>query len=156
MKRQILISLMTVIVSMLSCFNVSAEITDAQMQEMRQKLYKDYETASGVPWYQIAAVDQYERNTYKFREQCTYKYDTISICFTNEIWSGPENPIYYDNDSYTINLFGGIGKDGDGDGIADINNQEDVLYTMVDYLRAYNDFDAAITAYYQNVSTCLQ
>ena len=35
----------------------------------------------------------------------------------NERWSGPENPYYYDNDSYTIDLFGGIAKDGDGDGV---------------------------------------
>lgn len=150
MKRQGLVSLITILVSMLSYVNVSAEITDEQMQEMRQNLYKEYETASGVPWYEIAAVDQYERNTYKFKEECTYKYDTISICFSNAVWSGPENPIYFDNDSLTINLFGGIGKDGDGDGVADINNQEDVMYTMVEYLRGYDNFAAAITSYYQN------
>ena len=153
MKRQIIVSFMAILVCMLSSINVSAEANEQNEQEIRQKLYKDYEQASGVPWYQIAAVDQYERNTYKFREECTFKYDTISICFPNEIWSGPENPIYYDNNSLTINLFGGIGKDGDGDGIADINNEEDVMYTMVEYLRSYNDFEAAISSYYQKEQT---
>ena len=54
---------------------------DDSNHEARMKMYKDYEMASGVPWYQIAAVDQYERNIYKFREECnSLKYDTISIC----------------------------------------------------------------------------
>lgn len=118
--------------------------------EARMKMYKDYELASGIPWYQIAAIDQYERNIYKFREESQQlKYETISICIPNERWSGPENPYYYDNDSYTINLFGGIGKDGDGDKRADINNEEDVMYTIVDYLKTYDNFELAVESYYQ-------
>ena len=147
MKRKLSIMILSFIITILPSIMASA---DDSNHEARMKMYKDYEMASGVPWYQIAAVDQYERNIYKFREECnSLKYDTISICMLNERWSGPENPYYYDNDSYTINLFGGIGKDGDGDGLADINNEEDVMYTMVEYLRAFDDFELAITSYYQ-------
>ena len=147
MKRRFLIMSLSLVMIVLPSIIANA---DDSNHEARMKMYKDYELASGVPWYEIAAVDQYERNIYKFREECKdLKYDTISICMINERWSGPENPYYYDNDSYTINLFGGIAKDGDGDGVSDINNEHDVMYTMVEYLRSFDDFEGAIEAYYQ-------
>ena len=118
--------------------------------EVRMKWYKDYSFASGVPWYQIAAVDQYERNIFQYHEDNPFAYETVSIYFPNDIWSGPLNPNHYDNDPYSASIFGGIAKDGDGDGIADIHNEEDVMYTMVEYLRSFDDFEQAITAYYQD------
>ena len=121
--------------------------------EVRLKWYQDFSHASGVPWYEIAAIDQYERNIFSFREECVFEYKTISICIPDAIWSGPLNPQKYANDEGSINLFGGIGKDGDGDGIADIHNEEDVMYTMVEYLRSFNDFEAALMSYYQNEQT---
>jgi len=118
--------------------------------DKRMQWYQDYAYASGVPWYEIAAVDQYERNIFSFREEFDFQYETISICIPDDIWSGPENPNLYDQDTYTINMFGGIGKDGDGDGIADVHNEEDVMYTMVEYLRAFDNFEEALQSYYQN------
>ena len=118
--------------------------------EKRMLMYKEFSIASGVPWYEIAAIDQYERNIIKFRESCPAEYETISICFEDDVWSGPENPTHYDSNLATINLFAGIGKDGNNDGVADINNEEDVLYTMVEYLRAFNNFEMALTSYYNN------
>ena len=147
MKHRLLIPLLLFVIVSIPNLIVDAEDSN---HEARLKMYKDYELASGVPWYEIAAIDQYERNTYKFKEGSDkLKYDTISIFITNERWSGPENPYYYDNDSYTINLFGGIGKDGNGDGVADINNEEDVKYTMVEYIRSFDTFKEALNSYYQ-------
>lgn len=117
---------------------------------VRLQWYKDFAFASGVPWYEIAAVDQYERNVYSFREEKDFTYDTISIVIPNEIWSGALNPEEYVRDEYQASVFGGIAKDGDGDGIADINNEEDVMYTMVEFLRSYNNFENALMGYYQN------
>ncbi|MCL1949527.1 MAG: M23 family metallopeptidase [Turicibacter sp.] len=121
--------------------------------EVRLQWYKDFAFASGVPWYQIAAVDQFERNIFSFREEKDFNYNTISIVIPNEIWSGSLNPDKYVRDEYQASLFGGIAKDGDGDGIADINNEEDVMYTMVEYLRSANNFENALMGYYQNEQT---
>lgn len=118
--------------------------------DVRMQWYQDFSYASGVPWYEIAAVDQFERNIFSFREECHFDYETISICITDEVWSGPENPRSYDSDEYSASLFGGIAKDGDGDGIADIHNEQDVMYTMVEYLRSFNDFEGALISYYQD------
>lgn len=127
---------------------VSAQRVDEP--EVRMQWYQDFSYASGVPWYEIAAVDQFERNIFSFREECNFEYETISICIADEVWSGPENPNSYDDDEYSVSLFGGIAKDGDGDGIADIHNEEDVMYTMVEYLRSFDDFEEAIMSYYQD------
>ncbi len=145
-KISLLVCLFSITLFSLS-FTAKAEENE---EEKRMALYKEFSFASGVPWYEIAAVDQYERNTKKFKEGCTHEYELISICYTDDVWSGPENPKEYDDDPMTIALFAGIGKDGDNDGLADINNEQDVLYTMVEYLRAFEDFDAALSAAYDH------
>ena len=114
------------------------------------RIYKDFAYASAQPWYQIAAVDQFERNIFSFRKDFEMDYLNISVAIPHERWSGPLNPAHYDSCPESIALFGGIGKDGDGDGIADIRNEEDVFYTMVEYLRSFDNFQAALMAYYQD------
>ncbi|MGL4338106.1 MAG: M23 family metallopeptidase [Turicibacter sp.] len=148
MKKIISVSLIVLLVFSTVIFIQAS--SEENIDSKRMQLYKEFEFSSGVPWYQIAAVDQYERNTVKFREECTFKYEIVSMCFPNDIWSGPENPIHYDKNSLTINLFGGIGKDGNDDGLIDINDEQDVLYTMVNYLLEYDDFEKAVESYYQN------
>ena len=97
----------------------------------RMTLYKEMETVSLIPWYYFAAIDQYERNIRSVRRDIPKKPDaTISIYFKPEMWAGPANPNLHDTKPYTISLFGGIGLDGNEDGLADANNEKDVLYTM--------------------------
>src|SRR5699024_45829 len=53
----------------------------------------------------------------------------ISIAFSDEEWFGIEN--YLNNpDPSIIDLFNGIGKDGNGDGVASPDQDEDILYTL--------------------------
>lgn len=80
-----------------------------------------------MPWYLIAAMDQYERNIKKTNDE-----DRITgIQIPNEEWYGilPPHANHNEKES-TLNLFEGIGKDGNGDDIADPTNDEDVLYTL--------------------------
>ena len=129
-----------------------ANVPDLSETEARMKIYEEFAYASGLPWYEIAAIDQYERNIATFRDEpeLSLTYEHISIKFPPSIWSGAGAPVEYETCPNKIGLFGGIGRDGDGDGIADINNPQDVMYTMVEYLHAYNNFEAAVSAYYQN------
>jgi len=121
-------------------------------ESVRMKIYKDFGYASGVPWSSIAAIDQYERNIAGFRKgtENSLTYETISIKFPPEIWSGAAAPVNYEDCQIKIGLFGGIGRDGDGDGIADINNEQDVMYTLVEYIRSFDSFEEAVATYYEN------
>lgn len=120
--------------------------------DCRMALYEGFEYASGIPWYQLAAVDQYERNIALFLEEPakSLNYPRASVRFSPDVWSGPLNPNPYENCPDKIGLFGGLGFDGDGDGVADVENEEDVMYTMVKYLLAFDDFETAVYNYYQN------
>lgn len=52
-------------------------------------------------------------------------------------WSGPLNPNMDDKNPGSIRIFGGAGMDGNNDGIADRNNDEDLLYTFSDFIGKY-------------------
>jgi len=123
--------------------------TDEGESAARMELYEQFEYASGVPWFHIAAVDQYERNISTFKES-DLTYPRISIKFSNELWSGALSPANYETSSSKIALFGGIGLDGDSDGIADIHNEDDVMYTLVKYLLLFESFETALHNLYQN------
>ncbi|MEH6888749.1 M23 family metallopeptidase [Bacillus sp. JJ864] len=110
---------------------VYGEENKQDIYKKRMTLYKEMETVSLIPWYYFAAIDQYERNIRSVRRDIPKKPDaTISIYFKPEMWAGPANPNLHDTKPYTISLFGGIGLDGNADGLADANNEKDVLYTM--------------------------
>ena len=133
---------------------VRARANELENEEInvRMQVYEDFAYASGVPWYEIAAIDQYERNIATFRDdpESQLSYDRISMRFPPAVFSGPEAPLSYETCPVRIGLFGGIGRDGDGDGVVDIHNEQDVMYTLVKYLLAFDSFEEAVTAYYQN------
>ena len=114
----------------------------------RLALYKKTEALSQIPWYYIAAIDQYERNILK--DSSSEK--VISIAFPPELWFGLGN-ISMENDAHLIELFSGIGKDGNGDDKADPENAEDVLFTMANMLLGYgqtaDDIKIALFNYYK-------
>jgi len=153
-EKKVRWSYVVAIILILLVTTVRARGNEPELSETdaRMKIYEEFAYASGIPWYEIAAIDQYERNIATFRDEPekSLSYDYISIKFPSVIWSGAASPISYEKNSNKIGLFGGIGRDGDGDGIADVNNAQDVMYTMVEYLRAYPTFEQAVTAYYQN------
>ncbi|WP_390357874.1 M23 family metallopeptidase [Virgibacillus halophilus] len=100
--------------------------------EQRMALYKKTEALTQLPWYYIAAIDQYERQI----DKGAGDEQLVSIRIPKEIWYGPGNATYV-KDEKLISLFNGIGKDGNGDAKADSSNPEDVLYTTAMEVASY-------------------
>ena len=136
MKYKILLLFSTVFI-MSTFLIVHADEKNDNELEVRRDLYEKYEWLTGVPWTIIAAIDQYERNTKNFRDYCVKEQEIISICIDPQLWSGINNPYPLDNNLHRISLFGGIGRDGDGDGFADWYNPEDRLMTMLTSVLTY-------------------
>lgn len=68
------------------------EDNQQSIYEKRMALYKETEQSSGIPWYYLAAMDQYERNIRSVRKDIPKKPDAIiSLYFKPEIWAGPVN-----------------------------------------------------------------
>ncbi|WP_027416335.1 M23 family metallopeptidase [Aneurinibacillus terranovensis] len=105
-------------------------------------LFQHMQTITGIPWYYLAAVERYESNINK----------QVGISFSPAVWAGMLNPNSEDTNPQSIEFFGGIGKDGDGDGKADSNNQLDAIYTMACFLAGYgyteDDIHIALWNYY--------
>ncbi|MGM7722509.1 M23 family metallopeptidase [Metabacillus sp. Hm71] len=116
-----------------------AETETDQNQEYKRlmSLYKKVETITTIPWYVLAAIDQYERNVRHSRKDIPKADGLIEIYIKPEAWAGPLNPNKEDTNPKSIGLFGGIGEDGNGDNRADPTNDEDVLYSFAHYLQSY-------------------
>jgi len=138
--------------------NVDAkELTQKEIYEQRMHLYKKTEAASKVPWYYIAAVDQFERSIRYVRKDLPRPDDIVGFYVPSEHWVGALNPNSADNQLLSITIFNGIGLDGNGDGKADKQNGEDLLFTLANYLSQYgvNDqaFRMAVWDYYKRDQT---
>lgn len=125
-----------------------AEESKDVINENRMALYKKTEALTMIPWYYFAAIDQYERNINKE----TASDDYISITIPKEKWFGIGNPspsIHAD----WIALFEGFGKDGNDDNLADPTNDEDILYSIANWINQFGkskqDIKTAIWRYYQ-------
>lgn len=128
-------------------FSLPAEAEETNIYDERKALYKKTEAITLVPWYYIAAMDQYERNTQEEEDDAL-----VSIQIPDEIWYGAGNAGQF-KESHIIELFDGIGKDGNGDGKADSENPEDVLFTAAMQLSANglsdDDIKISLWHYYQ-------
>src|SRR5699024_7194519 len=113
-----------IVVSLFLQTNIYAE----QLYEERLALYHKTASGTNIPWYYLAAFDQYERNIQKDKAD-----ELIAISFPAELWYGPGN-INLDDNAATIELFGGIGLDGNGDGKANSQDPEDILITAAQLL----------------------
>ncbi|MED1468756.1 M23 family metallopeptidase [Bacillus salipaludis] len=114
-----------------------AHAKEPDVYQERMKLYKKVETITQIPWYYLAAIDQYERSIRQVRRDLPKAESVIAIYISPEKWAGLTNPNPTDENPATIQLFNGLGVDGDGDGKADSKNDEDVLYTFAHYLLSY-------------------
>ncbi|MFT8322575.1 MAG: M23 family metallopeptidase [Bacillus sp. (in: firmicutes)] len=135
----------------------AAENTQETVYAQRMALYKKIEGISQLPWYYIAAVDQYERNIRSARRDLPKAKGLTGIYFANEKWAGLINPNAKDTNPITIELFGGYGVDGNGDGKADNVNDEDVLYAFTNYILQYgideDNFKIGLWNYYKRDKT---
>ncbi|WNS47089.1 M23 family metallopeptidase [Paenibacillus sp. MMS20-IR301] len=129
----------------------------------RKELYEQMSAATGIPWFRFAAIDQYERSVSKKKkgaaaaaasDPANLPSRLTGITIPAPVWSGPLNPDQEDKQPASISFFGGFGRDGSGDGLADPANDADVLYSMASHLLKYgtsaSDFSIGIWEYYHN------
>lgn len=124
--------------------------------QARLQLFQRMESAYGIPWTYLAAIDQYER-TMKIRKKQANQVESSSrltaIDIPGDRWSGSLNPDEGDTNPVSIQFFDGMGRDGDGDGKADRNNDLDALTSFIHYLSAYgfshDDWQIGLWSYYQ-------
>jgi peptidoglycan LD-endopeptidase LytH len=123
----------------------------------RFALYQKYQSVTSIPWYIIAAVDQYERSLRTARRDLPKSEGLTGMFYAPSQWVGPLNPNLEDTNPKTIALFGGIGLDGNDDGIASRKHDEDVLYTLAKYLESYGsdkeNLKIALWDYYKRDKT---
>ncbi|MBO8171808.1 MAG: M23 family metallopeptidase [Bacillaceae bacterium] len=128
-----------------------------QMTVERMHMFQHMEGLTGVPWYYLAAIDQFERNIQKVRKDIPGKKGIIAITVPTRKWSGFLNPMQYDTHPSSILFFNGLGRDGSGDGKADPENDLDVLYSMARYISEYgfteDDVRIALWEYYKRDKT---
>ncbi|MCF6092401.1 M23 family metallopeptidase [Microaerobacter geothermalis] len=126
----------------------------------RQYLFEKMESLFGIPWYYLAAIDQYERSIAKVRKDIPVKEGLIAIYIPPSKWTGFLNPNPNDVEPKSIQFFNGMGLDGNGDGLADPKNDLDVLFTMTQYLSSYGfkeeDIRIALWEYYKREKTVEQ
>ncbi len=122
---------------------LSMAVRDAQAAELqnpndeRMNLYKKVETVTHIPWYYLAAIDQYERNIRQVRRDLPKPNSLVGIYIPPEKWAGLANPNINEENPAIIQFFNGLGVDGDGDGKASLNSDEDVLYAVAHYLTGF-------------------
>lgn len=75
------------------CPAASGKEQSASVYSERMQLYRKAEAVTQIPWYVLAAVDQYEENIRSNRKDLPEKAGIISIYIPDYLWSGPENQI---------------------------------------------------------------
>ncbi|TMV18571.1 peptidase M23 [Paenibacillus thermoaerophilus] len=119
----------------------------------RKAVFEEIGSITGIPWNYLAAIDQYERAlSLAMPKKRPLRQGLTAIQVPAPLWAGPGNPNQADTSLATISLFGGIGRDGNGDGVADPSQDLDVLSSMASYLTSYGldpaDFRVAVWQYY--------
>lgn len=131
---------------------VKKQVIDPIFEE-RLQLFQRMEMLYGIPWTYLAAIDQFERTMKKPQKLQEPTTRLTSIEIPPSLWSGEFNPEEDDTDLVSIEFFGGIGLDGDGDGRVDRQNDIDVLTTFIRFLSATgyarDDFRIGLWSYYQ-------
>lgn len=103
---------------------------DPYRDKQRRSLFETMETLTHVPWYYLAAIDQYEANVRAVSKDIPPTEGLISIYVPPDKWSGLLNPDQKDQRPVSIQFFQGIGRDANGDGRADSNYDNDILYSL--------------------------
>lgn len=120
------------------------------------RLYDRIARKTGLRWQQLAAVDQYERTLTRVRPKSrpVAPGAIVGIYIPESRWAGELNPDPHDTAPLSIRVFGGIGRDGDGDGRADRASAADLLYTVASEIQApeagQDRFAVGLWQYYRN------
>ncbi|KOO37084.1 M23 family metallopeptidase [Priestia koreensis] len=111
--------------------------SNEQTYQKRMELYTHMESITHIPWYYFAGIDQYERSVRRARRDIPKELGVLGIYIEPQRWIGSLNKDTSDTNPLTIELLGGIGRDGNGDGKALLTDDEDVIYTVAEYLQTY-------------------
>ncbi|GAX90631.1 M23 family metallopeptidase [Effusibacillus lacus] len=95
--------------------------------------FKKAAAKTQIPWFYLAAIYQYESNL-QWRKKAAAGETVVEL--PAPLWCGSLNPNQQDRFEGTIRVYGGIGRDGNRDGIADPKKEEDVLYALATFLRS--------------------
>lgn len=121
----------------------------------RKAFFERMESITLVPWYYLAAIDQYERSIHKPKKD--KKDGLIAIQIPPSVWTGLLNPDNEDTNPSSISFFDGIGKDGDGDGRASPDSELDTVYSLSTWLADYGtteeDLRIGLWEYYKKEKT---
>lgn len=147
------ILLRSIILILVFSFTVSSQGVRAEEIEPAHapntELYEQIARETKVPWYFLAAVNQYE-SALNWKQKGSL--GEVRIQWKPELWCGSWNPNLSDRTEGTIRLFGGLGRDGSRDGIADPQNPLDSLVSFGTYLSRYgsseDDIRIALWDYY--------
>lgn len=101
--------------------------------EERRALLDQLSLATGIPWYRLAAADQYHR---AIAPSGRRNPPEMNGRYPLPLWVGLLNPAADDTDPVHIELFGGKGRDGSGDGRADRRNELDTLFAFIQDMSA--------------------
>ncbi|WP_342505685.1 M23 family metallopeptidase [Sporosarcina sp. FSL K6-2383] len=157
MRHWVLLPTYIIMLSLLFYTVVAAK--EETINEQRMQLYLQFDSPD-VPWFNLAAIDQFERNIQQVRNDIPKREGPIAIQYSEEYWVGVLNPHKTDTSPESITFFDGKGQDGNGDGIADPNNPQDILSTMATFLSGYGqteeDFKLALWDYYKREETVNQ
>ncbi|MFC0215337.1 M23 family metallopeptidase [Paenibacillus chartarius] len=131
----------------------AASAAPKDIYKERMQMFEMAGTITGIPWYELAAVDQYERAMGRVRKLPTAS-SSIAIHFSEVDWAGALNPNLQDTSPASIALFRGVGRDGDGDGQANRLNDVDRLSAMAALMvkqgLSADDRRRSLWNYYQN------
>lgn len=129
--------------------------SQAEIYGKRRVLYDEISVVTGIPWYRLAAIDQYERTITRARPKTRAQLGQyVGVFVTDAQWAGELNPDSDDQYPLSIRWFRGIGEDGDGDGLAKRTDDVDLLYAMARRLLEHgteeDDFEIGLWEYYHN------
>ncbi|UHA75879.1 M23 family metallopeptidase [Paenibacillus sp. 481] len=118
-------------------------------------LYEKISATTGIPWYRLAAIDQYERTLTRANpKHRAHPERKIGIYIEPPKWAGMLNPDWEDRNPRSISIFKGLGRDGSGDAKAEYNNDDDLLYSLAAYIGSFglgeDDFGIGLWNYYHN------
>lgn len=133
----------------------AAPAKESSLYDARLELFEQMSAATGIPWFRLAAIDQYERTIASSKTKAGENPARLTgFVIPPAVWCGPLNPDQKDTSPSSITFFGGFGRDGSGDGIADPENDVDLLYSMAAHVLHYgtsaSDFNIAVWEYYRN------
>lgn len=91
--------------------HIATPNSQSSLYTSRLALYRSVEALTGIPWYRLAAIDQYERTlTIAHPKDRKHAERVTGIFVTGPVWSGLMNPDPEDRHPRSISFFPGWGR----------------------------------------------